>query len=152
MKVRDVMTSPAITVSPDTPFGDVVDTLLVNDISGVPVIDDAGRLIGIVTEADLVSEEAYGDRKRRTLRLLADHLRGREPRWVRSSSNRTARDVMTVDPLVVAADDDLSYAAQRMLDGGHKRLPVVSDGRVVGIISRQDLLTSLGRRGGDEEG
>jgi CBS domain-containing protein len=84
VKVRDIMTAPAITVGPDAPFVQIVDALLVNDISGVPVTDDDGRLLGVVSEADVVTKEAYGHRRRRALGLVADYLRGRDPQSVRS--------------------------------------------------------------------
>ena len=140
MKVRDVMSSPAITVRPDATFQEVVDALLANDISGLPVVDADGRLVGIVTEADLVSKEAYGFRRRRALALVADYLRGRDPQWVRKGSGRTARDVMTASPAVASPEDDLGAVARQMLESHHKRVPVVDDGRVVGLVSRQDLL------------
>src|SRR5690606_27389992 len=65
LKVRDVMTTAVVTVGPEATFAEVVDTLLDNDVGGVPVVDGAGRLLGMVTEADLVAKEAYGDRPRR---------------------------------------------------------------------------------------
>ena len=116
MRVGDVMTSPAVTAGPDTPFPDLVERLLANAISGLPVVDRSGRLTGIVTEAGLV--------------------RGRHPEWVAKGAGRTARDVMTPAVEVASPDEDLAVAARRMLEGGHKRLPVVdADGRVVGVVA-----------------
>lgn len=147
MKVRDVMTTPVVTVRPDATFADVVDQLLANDISGVPVVDADGQLVGMVTEADLVSKEAYGYRRRRALGLVADYLRGRDPQWVRKAAGRTATDVMTAAPATASPDDDLAVAARHMLESHHKRLPVIEDGRVVGIVSRHDLLQPFHRAG-----
>jgi CBS domain-containing protein len=145
MKVRDVMTTDVLTVGPEASFAEIVDALLTRGVSGLPVVDDSGRLLGIVTEADLVSKEAYGPGRRRALGLLADYFRGRDPQWVRKSSGLTASELMTAAPDSVAPDDDLVEAARRMLERHHKRLPVLVDGRVVGILSRHDLLRSLGR-------
>lgn len=148
MKVRDIMSSPAITVGPDAAFPDLVDALLTNDISGVPVVDADGGLLGIVTEADLVSKEAYGFRRRRALGLVTDFLRGRDPQWVRKGAGRTAREVMTASPAAVSPDDELGVAARHMLENHHKRLPVVENGRVVGLVSRHDLLRPFHRSDG----
>ncbi|HLT70418.1 MAG TPA: CBS domain-containing protein [Acidimicrobiales bacterium] len=158
MKVRDVMTTAVVTVGPEATFAEVVDTLLDNDVGGVPVVDGAGRLLGVVTEADLVAKEAYGDRPRRALGLVVDYLRGHDPQWVRKAAGRTARELMTMAPVTVAPGDDLAVAAQFMLEFRHARLPVVEDGRLVGIVARQDLLEALrasgegGGRGGDGTG
>jgi CBS domain-containing protein len=145
MKVRDVMTSPAVTAMPETPFAGIVATLLDHDISGVPVVDDQHRLVGIVTEADLITRQAYGYRRRRALGLLADHLHGRSAHWVRKAGALTAGELMTPNPDVVGPDDQIAHAAQRMLEGRHKRLVVVSDGAVVGVLSRHDLLRPFAR-------
>jgi CBS domain-containing protein len=145
MKVRDVMTAPAITVGPDTPYAEIVDRLLEHEISGLPVVDADGTLLGIVTEADLVSKAAYGYRRRRALGLLADYFRGRDPQWVHKAAGRTARDVMTAVPATAAPGEALAVAARRMLEAHHKRLPVVDDGKVIGIVSRHDLLRTYHR-------
>ena len=68
MKVRDVMTTQLVTVTPDTPYKAIVERSVLGDVSGVPVVDSSGQLVGIVTEADLVSKEAYGGRRRRRSR------------------------------------------------------------------------------------
>lgn len=149
MKVREVMTSPVITVRAGTPFAEVVDTLITNDISGVPVLDASDHLVGMVTEADLVSKEAYGDRPRRALSMLRDYLEGHDPQWVRKGSARTAAALMTMNPITASPDDDLAVAARRMLESNHKRLPIVEADRLVGIITRQDLLQPFHRK--DEE-
>ena len=145
MMVRDVMTSPAVTVTPETPFAGIVTMLLDHDISGVPVVDEHQRLVGIVTEADLVTKQAYGYRRRRALGLVADHLRGRDPSWVRKAGGLTAGELMTRHPDVVGPDDELALAARRMLEGRHKRLAVVSNGKLVGVVSRHDLLRPFAR-------
>jgi CBS domain-containing protein len=141
MKVSEVMTVPVVSVTPDATFTGIVELLLEHDVSGLPVVDDDGRLTGIVTEADLVAKEAYGFRRRRALAMVADYLAGRDPQWVRKAAGRTARDVMTTRPETVAPDDDVAVAARRMIETGHKRLPVLDDrGALVGIVSRHDLL------------
>ncbi|HEX6419480.1 MAG TPA: CBS domain-containing protein [Acidimicrobiales bacterium] len=141
--VRDVMTTDLVTVGPDATYGEIADRLLAHDVSGMPVIDEAGALIGIVTEADLVSREAYGPERRRPLGLIADYLRDRDPAWVRKAAATTAQDLMTRVVTTAAPDDEVRVTARRMLEGGYKRLPVVaSDGRLVGIVSRRDLLAA----------
>lgn len=140
MKVRDVMTTPVITVGPDATYSEIVDLLLEHDISGVPVVHPGGRLLGMVTEADLLSGEAYGHRRHRALGLVAAFLRGDDTEWLRKAAGTTARELMTGPPSTASPDDDLSDAARQMLQGAHKRLPVVVDGKIVGIVSRSDLL------------
>jgi CBS domain-containing protein len=148
MKVRDIMTSPAITVTPATPFTGIVATLLDHDISGVPVVDDRRQLVGVVSEADLIDRQVHGYR-RRALSVLADHLHGRDTLWIRKVGGLTAGELMTRDPDAVGPDDDLASAARRMLEGGHKRLAVVADGAVVGVVSRHDLLRPFARSDAD---
>lgn len=149
MKVRDVMTSTVVTVTPDTPFPELVDRLLHYGISGLPVVDEDGHLVGIVTEADLVSKEAYGGRRRRALELLADLIAGRETRWASKGKGRTAAQVMTTKVETARPGDDLRAAARRLVENRLKRLPVVDDGKLVGIVSRTDLLRVLHRSDDD---
>jgi CBS domain-containing protein len=148
VKVRDVMTTEVVTVGPNAPFGEIVDALLERDISGLPVVDAHGMLVGIVTDADLIAKEAYtgnGPRRRRPIGMLRDHLRGRDTSWVDKASARVAADVMTTNVDTVTPEEDVTAAARRMLDGRHKRLPVCDTGRLVGIVSRHDLLKPFHR-------
>jgi CBS domain-containing protein len=139
--VRDVMTTDVVTVGPDATYDALVDLLLTHDVSGLPVVDADGVLVGLVSEADLVSREAYGHVRRRPLSLVADHLHDRDPAWVRKASGTTARTIMTRAVTTASPDDELRVAARAMLESGFKRLPVVStDGRVAGIVSRRDVL------------
>ena len=148
MKIKDVMTTQVITVAGDTPFKDIVDLLVENRVSGVPVVDDGGRLLGIVTEADLVSKEAFDLRHRRPLAAVAELVSGAS-RWSSKARGLTAGDVMTDRVIAVGPGEDVRGAARRMLDLGVKRLPVVDDGRLVGIVSRQDLLRIFHRSDAD---
>lgn len=141
--VRDVMTTDVVTVGPKATYGEIADRLLAHDVSGLPVIDGDGTLVGIVTEADLVSREAYGPDRRRPLGLIVDYLRDRDPAWVRKSSATTAADLMTRVVTTASPDDEVRVTARRMLESGRKRLPVVaSDGLLVGIVSRRDVLAA----------
>lgn len=147
--VRDLMTTDVFTVQPTTPFKDVVVALLRHDVSGLPVVDGQGGLLGIVTEADLVSKEAYGTRRRRPVQILVDVLTG-DTRWTDKAKGLTAESVMTPRPFAIGPDDDAAFAARRMLEHRVKRLPVVDrDNRVVGMLSRHDLLRVFDRS--DEE-
>jgi len=147
VRVRDVMTTEVVTASPDAPFPELVDLLVAHDISGLPVVDDDGTLMGIVTEADLVSKQAYGGRRRRSLEVLADLVAGGETAWVIKAKGHLAREVMTPAELATASEaDDVRTAARRMIEADVKRLPVVDgDERLVGILSRTDLLKALHR-------
>ena len=144
MRVRDVMTSGVQTVHPTTPFKDAVEGLLEGGISSLPVISD-GQLVGIVTEADLIAKEAYGDKRRRPLALVAGFLRGRDPAWLHRAPGLTVADVMTTSVAVAHPGDDVHTAARTMLERNVKRLPVVEDGRVVGIVTRADVLRFFAR-------
>jgi CBS domain-containing protein len=149
MKVRDVMTCPAVTVSPETPFTGIAATLLENDISGVPVVDENRRLVGVVSETDLVGRQVFGYRHRPMRRLVADLLHSRDPEWARPVGGLTAGELMTRDADTAGPDEDLAVAARRMLKGGHRRLAVVTDGEVIGVVSRHDLLRPFTRPDAD---
>jgi CBS domain-containing protein len=129
------MSRPVITVRPDTSVKQVAALLVQQQISAVPVVDDAGRLVGIVSQADLVPRhgalQSRGEFEH--VEQLLDFL------------PRTAADVMTRAVLTVPEDADVTQAARIMLDEHVKQVPVVRDGKVVGIISRRDLLRPLAR-------
>jgi len=145
VKVRDIMTTDVVSVTPDTPYKELVETLVRADVSGLPVLDDLGRLVGIVTEADVVSKQAYGHHRRRALALLADVLSAREHHWVTKAIGSVAADVMTTNLVVCVPNDDVQVVARKMLGRGVKRLPVVEAGRLVGMVSRQDVLGAFAR-------
>ena len=143
------MSTPAVTIGPDAPFPEIVDAMLTHDVSGLPVVDDAGGLLGIVTEADLISKEAYGFRRRGPLSLIGEYLHDRDPQWVRKAGGRTAREAMTGAADTASPDDNLAFIARHMIEHHHKRLPVVSEGKVVGVVSRHDLLKPFHRSDAD---
>jgi CBS domain-containing protein len=148
VKIRDVMTTEVVTVGPDTPFKEVVECLVGSGVSGLPVIDAQRRLVGIVTEADLISKEAYGGRPR-ALAVVADMLSAREHPWVTKATGWVAADVMTSNVETCEPAEDVRVATRRMLERRVKRMPVVEEGRLVGIVSRQDILRMFARS--DEE-
>jgi CBS domain-containing protein len=147
VEVRDVMTSPVISVRPETPFKTMIERLVESDVSGLPVLDESGGLVGIVTEADLVSKEAFTGHRRRPLSLFVDVFAA--PRWLPKAFGWTASDVMTKDVVVCDPGEDVHVAARRMLEHGVKRMPVVQSGAVVGMFTRGDLLRMLARPDGE---
>lgn len=152
VKVADIMAEKVITVGPETPYHEIVTLLLDHDISGLPVVDGEGTVLGIVSEADLITKEAYedpSDGRARHLGVIRDHIMGRETDWIRKSAGRTARELMTSPVQTVAPTDDLASAARLMLEKHLKRLPVVADGRLVGIVARHDLLRPFARTDGE---
>jgi CBS domain-containing protein len=142
MRVRDVMTTTVVTATLDTPFQTLVDLMMRHGVSGIPIVDAERRPIGIVTEADLVSKEAYGARRR-----LLDVAFRAENTWAAKARGLNAEEIMSTPVRTVRPDDQLRLAAARMVGTGVKRLPVVDDdGRLVGIVSRTDVLRALHRR------
>jgi CBS domain-containing protein len=145
VKIEDIMTRDVVSVAPEMAFKDVVECLVRSDVSGLPVLDDSGQLIGIVTEADVTSKEAYGGHRRRALAVLADVLSARPHHWATKSAGWTAADVMTRDVVVCGPDEGVRVVARRMLDRGVKRMPVVQSGELMGMVSRQDILRTFTR-------
>jgi len=133
--LTDVMSSPVVTVGPGMPVKEVAALLVRHSISAVPVVDAAGTLLGIVSEADLVPLQAVPESRGRFQR--SDELLRYLP--------RTAADAMTRDVVTLPEDADVAQAALLMLERAVKRIPVVRDGRVTGIVSRRDLLRALAR-------
>lgn len=150
MKVGALMTRPAVTIREDTSISMLVDMLVDHDMGELPVVDAAGHLMGVITEADLMSREAYGNRHHRRFGILGSHMHSRESRCVHKAEGRTAAELMTTRPVTASPDDDITDVARRMLETHHKRFPVVdAAGRVVGIVSRHDVLQPLQRPDAD---
>lgn len=137
MKIRELMTTPPVSVEPDLPLRDVATTLAEAHVSGVPVVS-AGEVVGVVSESDIVRKEAGMPKpERRGL------LRRRTPAGVAVAT--TAGEAMT-SPAVVAEDWMSAYeAAWLMAEHDVSRLPVVHDGGLVGVISCADLVAHFAR-------
>lgn len=138
MKVRDVMTRGVATIDGRASLGEVVEKMLAAGVGALPVVDGERRLVGIVTEADVMSAQA----------APASWRRGRQSRrYRRKAGARTATELMT-EAIVATPDEDLRVAIRRMLSAGIRRLPVVDDERrVVGIVSRRDGLRMYAQSG-----
>lgn len=142
MKASEIMTREVVAVASDTPIRDVAKLMVDRRISGVPVIDH-GKLVGIVSESDLVRRVELGTEKTRSRwvqfltsddTLLAEYVRAR---------GQVARDVMTIDVVTVAPDDPIAAIAEILETRHIKRVPVVDGSKVVGIVSRANLLQAL---------
>ncbi len=143
MLARDVMTTTIHTVKPDTDVGEIARLLLSSHISAVPVLADDGRLIGIVSEGDLMHRVEAGTRSRPSwwLRLLATPDEPAE-NYLREFGRR-ARDVMSTDLITVQPDTPLTDVAALLEKHHIKRVPVMAAGKLVGIVSRANLLRGV---------
>jgi CBS domain-containing protein len=135
MLAREVMTTPVVTVRPEDPVAVAAGILLDNDITAAPVVDDAGRLVGIVSELDLVRREIEADPRAHLRRI--DLAEPPPPRVV--------ADVMTRAVLALPATADVGDVVALMVDERVKSVPIVDGQRVVGIVSRRDVLRMLVR-------
>src|SRR5499427_8324096 len=141
MRAKDVMTSPAITVTPETHCKDAAALLVRHRISALPVVDASGRLVGLVSEADLLPLEATPDPRSQATPLPARTM----------PLPQTVDEVMTPEVYTVDEDMDLGVVAQRMLEANVKRFPVLHGDRVVGVVSRHDLVKVIARSDEDVE-
>ena len=138
----DVMTADVVSVEPDTPVRDIAQLLYTRRISGVPVVEQ-GRLIGIVSEGDLIGHAAAIGEQRRSWWLSAfmdDSLSARD---YAKTHGRTARDVMTSNVVTVEETTTLAEIAKTLERHRIKRVPVVRNDTLVGIVTRGNLLQSL---------
>ncbi|MBB3189969.1 CBS domain-containing protein [Halomonas cerina] len=138
MRAADVMTPNVITVTPDSEVREIASLLVEHGISAVPVVDADNRVLGIVSEGDLMRrvESDNGEPRSWWLRLFSGHS---AVDYVKSHG-RKAREIMTPDPLTVSEDEPLHQIASQLEKRRIKRVPVVRDGRLVGIVSRSNLL------------
>jgi len=146
--VADIMDSEPITVSPEASVEDVVRILKQHELPGVPVVNDGGRCVGIVTEADLVLSDEEGDlHLPHYIELMGgivylEPLRRFEQR-LRKATAASAKDMMTEDPVTIEASATVREAARIIAREGHNRLPVIEHGRLVGVVTRVDVLQAL---------
>lgn len=140
MLARDVMTTPVMAVQPDTDVQDIAALLLECRISAVPVVDEEGHVQGIVSEGDLINRADAGTRHRRSwwLEMLKDPEE--QSRDYLRTHGRRAEDVMTREVVAAAEDTPLPEIAALLEKHHVKRVPVLRDGRLVGIVSRANLL------------
>lgn len=143
MHARDIMTSPAITASPNTTLLEIVNLMLEHRISGVPIVDKTGSLAGLVSEGDLVRRKEIGTEQKHSWWLsifgnatvLADEFV--------KSHGITAADVMTKNVITANDDTPLWQIAETLEKEKIKRVPILRERRVVGIVSRANLLQAL---------
>src|SRR5487761_635102 len=124
------MSQPVITVTPEAGIKTAAALLVEHGISGLPVVDSTGRLVGIVSDADLISIESRPDPRSQATPLAP----------TASSTPRTVAEVMTREVISGTAQTEVAQAARTMLSSEVKRLPVVSGRRVIGMVSRRDLV------------
>jgi CBS domain-containing protein len=146
--VREIMETDVPTVRPEDPVEDVLRILRRHELQGVPVVNDGGRCVGIITESDLVLAGEESD-----LHLphyfelfgglvFIEPLRHFEER-LRKATASTAQDMMTADPVTIEPDASVQNAARLISRRKHDRIPVVEHGRLVGMVTRVDVLAAL---------
>lgn len=146
--VADIMDAEPLTVAPDTDVETVVRTLKEHELPGVPVVNGAGRLVGIVTEADLIIGGDDGDlHLPHYIELFGgviylESLKKYEER-LRKAFAGTAADMMTKDPDTIGPEATVKEAAKLISRSGHNRIPVVEHGLLVGVVTRIDVLQAL---------
>jgi CBS domain-containing protein len=141
--VKDVMTTQVVWVEHDTPFAAIAAALRQFRVSAFPVLDDAGRVIGVVSESDLLAKMALEGGEGRMPGMITGILRQHEMEKARAV---TAEDLMTSPAASVSPDDTVEHAARLMYLRRVKRLPVVdAAGHLAGIVSRADVLAVYGR-------
>jgi CBS domain-containing protein len=148
LTVRDIMETEVPPVYPEDPIEQVVQTMRRHELPGVPVINEGGRCVGIITEADLIMAgeeqdlhlphyiELFGGI------VFLESTKKFEER-LRKALGASAQDVMTEDPITIHPDATVSEAAREIAKNKHNRLPVVEHGRLVGVVTRIDVLDAL---------
>ncbi len=144
MNVRELMTTTVVTVGPDATVKEAASLLAENGISGLPVVDDEGAVVGVFSEADvLVKETTAGGRRRGATHWLLDP---QDPEFESRFAATTVRQAMSSPALTIDAGRPVVEAATRMLDNDVNRLPVVDpDGKLIGLVSRGDLVRAFVR-------
>lgn len=143
MKARDIMTTKLVTVGPETSVKDVVALLVEHKVSGIPVVDAEGKVLGMVSEGDVLRKK-IAPKTPDVLSILGamvyyDGAKEYQEAFRKMAAN-TAQEIMTEPVIAVDVDDDFGKVGQVILDHHIKRVPVLDKGKLVGLISRSDLV------------
>ena len=147
MQAKDIMTSLAITVGPDTQVDEIANLMYQNHISAVPVVNDQNRLLGIVSEGDLLHRQEVGTEVHRSWWLTLFTSAEQRARDYVKSHAKTAADIMTRRLVTVSEDTPVSEIADLLERHRIKRVPVVKNGQLIGIVSRANIIQALAVRG-----
>lgn len=148
MKAMDVMTRNVVTVQPDAQVREIAALMLKHRISAVPVVDADRRVLGIISEGDLMRRVENNTHSRHSWWLEAFYFTQDTPGDYVKAHGRKASDVMTTEVVSITKDTSL-YEIARLLEKNHiKRVPVVREGRLIGIVSRANLLHGIAAEGG----
>ena len=141
MRAHQIMTRPVVTITPDATILEAADTMLQHHVSGLPVVDAAGKLVGIVSEGDFIRRGEIGTQRKRSrwLRLL---MGSDATQYVREHGRKVS-EVMTREPFTIAEDATLEEIVASMETNDIKRLPVMHGDKLVGIVSRANLLQAV---------
>ena len=153
LKVNDIMTTELITVSPETEIVKAATLLLENHINGVPVVNASGELVGILCQSDLIAQQ-----KRLPIPSFFTFMDGlfstsslkQFEKQVRKIAAYTVAQAMTTDPVFVGPDMGIEVVASLMVDNSVHTIPVVHEGKLVGIVGKEDILKTLLPKSEDE--
>jgi CBS domain-containing protein len=143
MRAHQIMTRSVVTVAPDTSIVDAANLMLQRHVSGLPVVDTTGRLVGIVSEGDFIRRSEIGTQRKRGRWLKFILGPGKAASDFVHEHGRRVAEVMTKDPLTITEDTALAEIVDLMEKNNVKRLPVVRADRIVGIVSRANLLQAV---------
>lgn len=146
MLARDIMNKDVITILEDTMIEEVADILTKNKISGLPVVNKAGKLVGMVTEGDLLHKET-NPRTPGYLNILGAliYIGGvdKYKEDLKKLAATRASEIMTTDVIAVSGDATVEQVAAMMVNHNIKRLPVIENDALIGIISRADIIKTM---------
>jgi len=142
MQVKDIMTTNVVTAKTGDTVADVAKAMATKRISGLPVVDDAGKVVGVVSEGDLLARAALGQDTPRSwwLGLIGE---AETPDAYMRAHGKTVGDVMTRAVKTIQPDASLAALARKLEASGVKRLPVIEGGKLVGVVSRADVVRAL---------
>jgi CBS domain-containing protein len=143
MRAHQIMTRPVISVTPETTIVDAANTMLQKHVSGLPVVDAAGKLVGIISEGDFIRRSEIGTQRKRGRFLRFILGPGQEAVDFVREHGRKIAEIMTPEPVTIGEDTSLEEIVRLMEKNHVKRLPVTRGDKIVGIVSRSNLLQAV---------
>jgi CBS domain-containing protein len=143
MRAHQIMTRPVLTATPETTIVEAANTMLQKHISGMPVVDAAGKIVGIISESDFIRRSEIGTQRKRGRWLKLILGPGKAATDFVHEHGRKVAEIMTPEPLSITEDTELEEIVQLMEKNNVKRLPVLREDKIVGIVTRANLLQAV---------